>query len=448
MILWTYDCDSNLSSFALFVHTWRLFCLEKNVIFYEANSYQEDNSYQGVDDTHYSYGTEEAEFTTCTSSFYTDQVFWSREDMKNWVKNTAYSLGFVIVIKRSKQCKDGLMNKLVLICDRGGKPRICGSSTNTSSKKTDCPFKLVAKYSLEHGYWTIRVVCDQHNHLPTVNLEGHAYARRLFEDEHHLVEDLTSKNVPPHEILSTLKDQDETNLSTLPTIYEAQKKIRKNEKGAKTPMQFLMSVLQIHRYVYQPYTHPITNDLQALFFVHPTSYEIWRAFPYVLEDSPTWISYEENYKKLRTLLLKYPRIIRYVHENWLDKYKNHFVSASIDKCLNFGNCTTNRAESQHAKLKNYISLNNVKGDGNCGFWPVAVSLGRDENMRPLIRQELLQELRYHEHDYTEILTFRGFKFIWDTVNFSGTGFAPIDKWMSMPDTGLVIASFYRRPAVS
>ncbi|GKF93215.1 hypothetical protein Tco_0279934, partial [Tanacetum coccineum] len=38
------------------------------------------------------------------------------------------------------------------------------------------------------------------------------------------------------------------------------------------------------------------------------------------------------------------------------------------------------------------SLNNVKGDGNCGFWPVAVSLGRDENMRPLIRQELLQEL--------------------------------------------------------
>nr|GEV29787.1 hypothetical protein [Tanacetum cinerariifolium] len=92
-----------------------------------------------------------------------------------------------------------------------------------------------------------------------------------------------------------------------------------------------------------------------------------------------------------------------------------------------------------------ICLNNVKGDGKYGFRSVAVGLGRDENIWPLIRQELLQELRYHEHDYTEILTSTGFKFIWDTVNFSETSFSPEDKWMSMLDTGLVIASFYRRP---
>nr|GEV71585.1 protein FAR1-related sequence 5-like [Tanacetum cinerariifolium] len=131
--------------------------------------------------------------------------------------------------------------------------------------------RVVADYN---GRWllvvaatTRRVVCGQHNHLPIVNLEGHAYARRLSEDEFRLVEDLTSKNVPQREILSMLKDQDETNLSTLPIIYESQKKIHKNEKGAKTPMQFLMYVLHIHRYVYEPYTHPVTNELQALFYV-------------------------------------------------------------------------------------------------------------------------------------------------------------------------------------
>ncbi|GKE38151.1 probable terpene synthase 6 [Tanacetum coccineum] len=37
-----------------------------------------------------------------------------------------------------------------------------------------------------------------------------------------------------------------------------------------------------------------------------------------------------------------------------------------------------------------ICLNNVKGDGNCEFRSVAVGLGLDENMWPLIRQELLQ----------------------------------------------------------
>ncbi|KAL6568011.1 hypothetical protein OROHE_003695 [Orobanche hederae] len=41
-----------------------------------------------------------------------------------------------------------------------------------------------------------------------------------------------------------LKDQDETNLSTLPTIYEAQKKIRNDEKAGKTPMQVSASIDQ------------------------------------------------------------------------------------------------------------------------------------------------------------------------------------------------------------
>ena len=208
--------------------------------------------------------------------------------MMNWVKNTAYSLGYVIVTLRSKKSKKGLMNKLFLVCDRSGQPNRSGSSKKTSSKKTDCPFKLVGKYSLKHHYWTIRVVCGRHNHHPTRHLEGHPYARRLSDDQFRLVEDLTSKSVPAREILSKLKDQDQTNLSTLPTIYQAQKKIHRVERAGKTPMQFLMSLLHNNRYVYQTDTYPIIDELQGLFFVHPTSYEIWRAFPHVLIIDATY----------------------------------------------------------------------------------------------------------------------------------------------------------------
>ncbi|KAL6541597.1 hypothetical protein OROGR_011083 [Orobanche gracilis] len=77
--------------------------------------------------------------------------------MMNWVKNTAYSLGYVIVTQRSKNFKNSLIQKLFLMCDRSGKPDGSGSSRNTSTKKTDCPFQLVGKYSLENHYWTIRV---------------------------------------------------------------------------------------------------------------------------------------------------------------------------------------------------------------------------------------------------------------------------------------------------
>lgn len=483
--------------------------------------------------------------------------------MMNWVKNTAYSLGYVIVTQRSKKCKNGLIKKLFLMCDRSGKPDGSGSSRNTSTKKTDCPFQLVGKYSSEDRYWTIRVVCDQHNHPPTSHLEGHAYARRLSDADFRLVEDLTWKSVPPREILSTLKDQDETNLSTLPTIYEAQKKIRNDEKAGKTPMQVLMSLLHINRYVYQTDTHPITNELQALFFVHPTSYEIWRAFPHVLiidatyktniynmpfvqivgvtstnktfciafvfiseekmdnykwaleqlkwtlnecmhprviitdrelalmkaceivfphanhllcrwhigrnifkncrptiksqrdwvlfqstwkllEDSPTWISYMENYEKLRTLLSKYPRkyftlivfyspdfeififlplrcfkypllpdiyfsflsgVLRYVNDNWLDKYKKHFVSASIDQSLNFGNRTSNRVESQHAKLKKYMYTRNYTLDKFVRCIDKIAKSQHTEIKESFGKSEIS---RYHKHNIPCFNLLRGF----------------------------------------
>ena len=132
------------------------------------------------------------------------------------------------------------------------------------------------------------MVCGRHNHHPTRHIEGHPYARRLSDDQFRLVEDLTSKSVPPCQILSTVKDQDETNLSTLPTIYQAQKKIRRVERAGKSSMQYLMSLLHKNRYVYQTDIHPITDKLQGLFFVHPTSYEIWRAFPHVLIIDATY----------------------------------------------------------------------------------------------------------------------------------------------------------------
>lgn len=41
-------------------------------------------------------------------------------------------------------------------------------------------------------------------------------------------------------------------------------------------------------------------------------------------------------------------------EQWLNKHKEMFVSAWSDQSLNFGNNTSNRVESQHAKLKLYL----------------------------------------------------------------------------------------------
>ncbi|MFQ6670690.1 hypothetical protein Gotur_035505 [Gossypium turneri] len=74
-----------------------------------------------------------------------------------WVQNAAFSLGYIIVTRRSKAKENGVVSYVTLICDRGGEYKF-----KESSKK---------------------VICDQHNHPPAQHMEGHAYARRLKENE-------------------------------------------------------------------------------------------------------------------------------------------------------------------------------------------------------------------------------------------------------------------------
>ena len=136
------------------------------------------------------------------------------------------------------------MSKVILICDRGGKYKGNGSSSrHTGTKKINCPFQLVGKYSLTHDYWTVKVICDKHNHEPAEDMEGHPYAMRLTENEIRLVEDSSRKNVQPRDILSILKKQNPENVSTLRTIYNAHRRFWATEHAGRTQIQVVMSFL-------------------------------------------------------------------------------------------------------------------------------------------------------------------------------------------------------------
>nr|KAJ0197473.1 hypothetical protein LSAT_V11C700372520 [Lactuca sativa] len=79
----------------------------------------------------------------------------SREELFEWTQNKACSLGYVIINKRSK----AYVNDFVV--------RASGTI------KTNCKFELEGKYSKEHNKWTLRVICDDHNHPPAQHMEGH-----------------------------------------------------------------------------------------------------------------------------------------------------------------------------------------------------------------------------------------------------------------------------------
>ncbi|KAL7606521.1 hypothetical protein Lser_V15G19176 [Lactuca serriola] len=178
------------------------------------------------------------EFFMGISPFFTKRVFYSLNELMGWVQNKAFSLGYVIVRRRSKTNENGVVSYVTLICDRGGEYKIKATR--------------------------------------------HAYARRLKENEKKLVADLTSQNVEPRNILSILKEHDVNNVSILKTIYNAQYKLRSSQNDGKTPMQVLMGILNDKKFVIEFSVNNISNELENLFFIHPLSLDIWQAFPHVL----------------------------------------------------------------------------------------------------------------------------------------------------------------------
>nr|KAJ0225026.1 hypothetical protein LSAT_V11C100046460 [Lactuca sativa] len=346
-----------------------------------------------------------------TLAFSTNQKFKSREELLEWTQNTASSLGYAIVTRRSKAYGNGFVYKVILICDRGRefKPKEY-TSRASGIKRTNCQFQLERKYSKEYDKWTLRT---------------------------RLVANLTRKNMVPRDILSTLKVQNENNVSTIKTIYYAQQKIRMHEQPGRTPMHVLMSLLHTNDYVYE-FTTNDSNELENLFFIHPTSWKIWRAFPHVLitdatyktnkynkpfvqivgvtstqktfsvgfafihrekEANYTWVlnclnstldtwHIEQNilkhrnkiitleddrgsFRSLWNLLVESPTLMDYTENcmrlqsmliKYLRKIKEMFVSVWINQHLNFGNNTTNRVESAYANLKRFLDSANSNLD--------------------------------------------------------------------------------------
>nr|KJB48305.1 hypothetical protein B456_008G062800 [Gossypium raimondii] len=192
-----------------------------------------------------------------------------------WVQNTAFSLGYIIVTRRSKAKENGVVSYVTLICDRGSEYKFKESSKKSGTKKTNCKFQLVGSYLKQYDGWMLRAICDQHNHPPAQHMQGHAYARWLKENKKKLLVDLTSKN-------------DENNVSTQKTIYNARQKLHSSQNVGKTPIQVLMLLLNDKQFFTEFSVNNISNELENLFFIHPRPLDIWRAFPHVLIVDATY----------------------------------------------------------------------------------------------------------------------------------------------------------------
>ncbi|KAL4585446.1 hypothetical protein LXL04_010067 [Taraxacum kok-saghyz] len=195
---------------------------------------------------------------------------------------------------------NGFVYKVILICDRGREYKATNTIRATGSKKINCSFQLEGKYSKEYNHWMLKVICDEHNHPPAQHLEGHPFARRLSIDETRLVADLTRKNVTPRFVF--MHNEQEPNYTWALNCL-------------KSTLDECMQPRVI-----------ITDRELALINACKT------VFPYPL------------YLCTYLFFILFLGILKYIEDNWLNKYKQMFVSVWVYQHLNFG---TRRLHMSH-----------------------------------------------------------------------------------------------------
>ncbi|CAL5326713.1 unnamed protein product [Camellia sinensis] len=218
------------------------------------------------------------------------QVFKSKDELLNWVREVGKRNGLVIVIKTSDYGGGKKRPRMYLACERSGQYRATkklkhdGNNTSriTGTKKCGCPFDMRAHRFTTYDEWTLTVVCGLHNHPPAEHLEGHSYAGRLSKDEKALLMDMSTSMVRPKEILVTLKQRDALNVSTLKTIYNVRHRNRVVQRAGRSQMQHLLGELAKYNYIERHRSEESTMTVIDLFWAHPTSLDLFRSFPRIL----------------------------------------------------------------------------------------------------------------------------------------------------------------------
>ncbi|GAA0184813.1 hypothetical protein LIER_32101 [Lithospermum erythrorhizon] len=184
-------------------------------------------------------------------------------------------------------------------------------------KKCKCPFKLKAT-GLRCGGWKYFVVDGRHNHDLPVYAEGHTTGK-FQEAEYKLTSELTKSFMAHNDILRTLKRVTNDNSSIIKHVNNARQKLRAEEMEGRRPIQQFQKFLTENGYYQFFRKGEGTNMLSDIFFMHPESYKMLNAWPYVITMdctykmnryelpllevvgfSPTWLTFIVAYCFLNT----------------------------------------------------------------------------------------------------------------------------------------------------
>jgi len=144
----------------------------------------------------------------------------------------------------------------------------------------------------------VELICGSHNHDLAETLVGHLYAGRLSVEEKTMVEDMTKTSVKPINILLTMKERNEKNVTTIKQVYNAMSVHRRSQRDHRTKMQQFMLLMEQDMYVHWCRCEEVSNVVQDIFWTHPDSVKLVNSFNIVILIDST---YKTNKHKMSLL---------------------------------------------------------------------------------------------------------------------------------------------------
>jgi hypothetical protein len=109
----------------------------------------------------------------------------------------------------------------------------------------------------------------------TKNLEGHMLAGRLKPEEKECVHELTRNLVPPKNILSTLKERNQENKTSMKQIYNARQRYKHDVRGEMSELQQLLKCLEDHIGTSTSLEWVVSRRLYKIYFGHIPIVEVF-----------------------------------------------------------------------------------------------------------------------------------------------------------------------------
>ncbi|KAG9189955.1 hypothetical protein G6011_06823 [Alternaria panax] len=210
-----------------------------------------------------------------------DLPYDSYEGAYNALKAHGMQHGYGFVLERSKPHNSDVKTRYYYHCDRFRKCQSTAKVRSTSTRSTQCRFKLVIFKTKHSDRWKLEVQDKHHNHAQSISPSAHNVYRRQTSAQKAGIGSTTHADARPVQVLAAIQKKDHDTLVSATDTRSERTAVRKEQSREKIPIETLLDDLSTSDWVFT--VKKDDNDhVQNLFFAHRKQVEMLRANPDVL----------------------------------------------------------------------------------------------------------------------------------------------------------------------